>query len=317
MSERPPTRLTRLLALVTYLQRHGAVTFEALATHFNVSVAQILDDINLLWVSGMPGHSSNDLIDFSADDYERGVVHLTEDQAMSTPIPLSRAEANALLVGLQTLLAAPGLVDAELVESTYTAIQLAAVAAGADPQQVSVEGSRGLEGRLLSIRQAIREQRSLRLGYISADDRHTERRVDPWRLAADGAHIYLYSWCHRASAPRMFRIDRIESIGVTDQSIEYPEASQPEAQEDPLRAPARWTVRLTLHPAARRVAESYRGEVVAELEGGWFVVDLHVHTLEWVTRLVLGLGSDVRWIEPPEIAQHIASAAERALAAHP
>ena len=49
-------RLSRLLGLVPFITAHPGARLEELASHFNVSVETIEDDLQLLFVSGRPGH---------------------------------------------------------------------------------------------------------------------------------------------------------------------------------------------------------------------------------------------------------------------
>ncbi|HMO10754.1 MAG TPA: hypothetical protein PKB06_04470, partial [Actinotalea sp.] len=71
MAERTPERLVRLLGLVAYLDRNPGVPVDQVARHFDVSPAQVLRDVDTLWVSGTPGYFPDDLIDFDADSLER------------------------------------------------------------------------------------------------------------------------------------------------------------------------------------------------------------------------------------------------------
>ena len=81
MAERTPERLLRLLGLVTYLDGRSGVPVEEVARHFGVSTAQVLRDIDTLWVTGTPGYLPDDLIDFDADSLEAGVVRMLSPEA--------------------------------------------------------------------------------------------------------------------------------------------------------------------------------------------------------------------------------------------
>ena len=94
MAERALPRLTRLLSIVTYLEDHGPTPLDELAAHFEVSAAQIRKDVELLWVSGLPGHMPDDLVDFDAGMFDAGIADLTNSQGL-TQVRLSAREAVA------------------------------------------------------------------------------------------------------------------------------------------------------------------------------------------------------------------------------
>src|SRR5699024_2826460 len=108
MRDLTPERLTRLLAMITYFADGRAVPFEEAAQHFGITEKQLLDDINTLWVSGAPGYSHAELIDFEASAIDEGMIRLREAQEMDRPLRLSPGEAVTLLVALNSLIARMG-----------------------------------------------------------------------------------------------------------------------------------------------------------------------------------------------------------------
>ncbi|RAE42663.1 WYL domain-containing protein, partial [Burkholderia multivorans] len=56
-------RLTRLLSLVPYLDAHPGADLEETAAYFGIDSATLIDDLELLFVTGRPGHMPDDLID--------------------------------------------------------------------------------------------------------------------------------------------------------------------------------------------------------------------------------------------------------------
>ena len=58
------TRLVRLLNMVPYFQANPKITYAEAATDLGVSVKQLRDDLNQLWMCGLPGYGPGDLIDF-------------------------------------------------------------------------------------------------------------------------------------------------------------------------------------------------------------------------------------------------------------
>jgi proteasome accessory factor C len=61
-------RLSRLLALVPYLVSRQGIPLAEAAAEFGISQAQLVKDLELLFVCGTPGHLPDDLIDVDWDD---------------------------------------------------------------------------------------------------------------------------------------------------------------------------------------------------------------------------------------------------------
>ncbi|MEE6281051.1 helix-turn-helix transcriptional regulator [Georgenia sp. MJ170] len=316
MADPTDQRLTRLLALITYLGENPGVAVSDVAAHFAVSPAQVLSDVNLLWVAGTPGYLPDDLIDFAADELDNDVLTLTNPRGMDRPLRLATAEALALLVALRTLtsLADHGSIDDEVLRSTTAKLTAAAGQAAVGAQAVEVEAP-DAAATLVPVRAAMADGRRLRLRYVSAADVVTERDVDPLELVWDGATWYLRAWCHRVTDERHFRTDRILAVDVLDvPAAHLPDAggadSTPDLTEDDL------VVDLEIASRARWVAERFPVLGTTDLDDGGLRVRLRVADPAWLMNLVLGLGEDVRAIAPAELSRAVAERARDALTAY-
>lgn len=317
MAETSVDRVVRLLALVAYLDQHQGVSVETVAEHFGVTEAQVLKDVDTLWVSGTPGQQHNDLIDFSYSDHERHILTLVEPQGMDRPLRLGPGEAVALLVALRSLQVTPGLGEEAVLASAMDKLAAAAGDAVRAASAVEVHGGTDeVTDRVALIREAMAEGRQVHLRYVSAADVVSERSVDPLQLLTDSTHWFLHGWCHRAQDLRQFRLDRILDLeALTEAADEHEDVALSDSPDPELTA-ARWRVRLELASRARWITERYPVAQVRDLPEGGFVVDLDVVDLPWLRNLVLALGADVRAIAPPEVADHIAEHAREALQAY-
>ena len=59
----PIEQTARLLDLVPFLLAHQGIALEDLAKQFGVTQEVILDDLNTLWLCGLPGYTPLELID--------------------------------------------------------------------------------------------------------------------------------------------------------------------------------------------------------------------------------------------------------------
>jgi predicted DNA-binding transcriptional regulator YafY len=310
-------RLSRLLAMVPWLLRRQGVGLDEAARHFGITEAQLVKDLELLFVCGTPGHLPDDLIEA---DWESGQVYLGNADPIARPLRLSVDEAVALLAGLRTLAQVPGLHERSALESALTKLSAAAGDAAAAASALSATLGRGAQENVLAAaRNGVRRHRRLHLRYlVPSRDETTERDVDPMRVLNTGERWYLEGWCHRAEAVRLFRLDRIVRIEVLDvDGTPPPEAVGRDADERLFTpSPEDVVVTVDLEPAARWVATYYPVEHVAELGDGRLRVTLRAASADWVPRLALRLGGDLRVVTPAVLSREVHSRAEAALAAY-
>lgn len=309
MKDLTPERLTRLLALITYLSDGRRVTVEEAADHFAISEAQLLADIDTLWVSGAPGYSHAELLDFEASGLDEGFIQLLEAQQMDRPLRLSAGEAVSLLVALNSLIARLG--ENPILLRARQKLQLAAGEAARAAEAIHISRT---PGDVLEIREvlerAISQERQVWIRYVSGQDEVSERVIDPLILEATGEHWILGSWCHLAKGERNFRLDRILELEERTEQISTSAEELSRAQFDPSRFVH--TATLHLRPQARWVLEQIPVEEVIEHEGSFSAV-IAGSDPQWLTQLCLRLGDSLIAVDPPQIAQAVAAAARDAL----
>jgi proteasome accessory factor C len=314
-------RLPRLLSLVPYLIARPGIRVEEAAADFGISERQLRRDLELLWMCGLPGYGPGDLVDLS---FSGDTVSVTEDAGMRRPLRLTTAEATALLVALRSLAETPGVADTAAVRRATAKIEHAVgdatpvgLAVDLGAHDLGGDPGRGEAAGITIIREALTAGRALRIRYYTAGrDAVSQRTVDPMRLLIADGRSYLEAWCRRAEAVRLFRLDRVDDVVLLDEpAAPPPDAVPTDVSEGAFRARAEHhSAGLELAPEARWVAEYYPVEEVVELTGGRARVLLRYADPDWLVRLVLGLGGGARLLEPPELAEVVASRAREALA---
>ncbi|ADG74764.1 transcriptional regulator protein-like protein [Cellulomonas flavigena DSM 20109] len=317
MPERASDRLVRMLGMIAYLERHEDVPVEQVAAQFGVTPEQVMADVDTLWVTGTPGYLPDDLIDFDASSYERGVVRLTEGRGVTRPLRLGPREGVALLAALRALAALRPALDAEgaaALDSALAKVQAATgdAAAGA-PVDVELQVD-AVPSVAAALGAALARRRRLRLRYADASDVLTEREVDPVRLVSQDEHSYLLAWSLAADAERKFRVDRIVEATVLDDPAEDHPVTDDADVFHPDASGELVTVRLT--GRARWVAETVPVERTRELAGGAFEVDLRVVQPAWLRHLLLQVADEVLDVRPAHVAHDTATAARAALEAY-
>jgi proteasome accessory factor C len=307
-------QVRRLLSLVPYLREHDGAAMADVAKAFGISVRTLREDLNVLWMCGMPGLSPGDLIDIDMDAVEgEGVIHLSNADYLTRPLRLSADEALALVLALRTLreIAGPGQRDA--VDRALAKLEVAAGSSATDQATVTVTGAQD------EIQARVNEglQRGLRLDLtydVASRAQTTRRMVDPLRVFVLEGYGYLEAWCHSAVALRTFRLDRVVAVEVTDIPVDQHDVQLKDLStgwfETLKDAPL---VTLDLTPEAAWVAEYYPTEAVSSRPGGGLTVTLRVRDPGWLRGLLLQLRGGATVVAPREAARSAVEAAQEAL----
>lgn len=308
-------RLPRLLTLVPYLLEHPGSGVAEVAQVFGISEKQLVDDLRLVWMCGLPGHTPADLIDVSWDGDE---IVVDNADTIARPLRLAADEASALLVALRMLVNVPELQDRDALDRVIAKLERAAGDAAAPSSQVAV-AVEAQPAVLARVRAALSQQCRLHLRYyVPARDETTERDVDPMRLVIAEGHSYLEAWCRRAEGVRLFRLDRIADMAELDTPAEVPPQARPIDLDAGVFRPSvdDELVTLELGPAGRWVRDYYYCETVAERDDGGLLVTLRTPDTRWVRQLALRLGESGRVRAPAHLVERVHAEAQRALAAY-
>ncbi|HSJ50881.1 MAG TPA: WYL domain-containing protein [Actinomycetota bacterium] len=309
---RAAERLRRLLAAVPYLVQHPGTPVGEATALFGVSEQELLDDLNLLFVSGLPPYGPGDLIDV---DVQEGRIWIGMADYFARPLRLTRSEALALYLRGTALSQAPGVPEAPALSTALAKLadSLGPEALGGLPERVGAAGSRRPVEALDDVRDAAREHERLRIEYYAASTAETtSREIDPEELFFTIGNWYVAAWDHRSDAERLFRVDRIRSVERTGERFE-PRGLAGAGRPLYTRDEADLRVRLRLRPEARWVAEYYETEDQAELADGRLEVVLPAGRLEWLERLLLRLGPEAEILEPDDLRSRVAELAARSL----
>lgn len=315
-------QVARLLTLVPFLHARGAVRLDEAAAALGVPAEQVLADLNVLLMCGLPGGYPDDLIDVDLDALEEpggdGVIRVTNADYLARPLRLTPTEATAIIVALRALRGSAAEETREIVDRALGKLEAAAshgsAVAQIDPGDAP--GGPDLVRLEAELRQAASRRRQVRLSYyVPSRDEQSERIVDPRGVVTADGFTYLDAWCHSAEAPRLFRLDRIAEAVVLDSEIQ----TEPEPPRDLGKegffdcSPESLIATLELDPAARWVVDYYPVQAVRRRRGGRLEVDLVVANERWLQRLLLRLAPHARVLAPPAYADSFAAAAEDAL----
>ncbi len=307
-------QVRRLLSLVPYLREHDGAAMVDVAAAFGISVRTLREDLNVLWMCGMPGLTPGDLIDIDMDAVEgEGVIHLSNADYLTRPLRLSTDEALALVLGLRTLreIAGPG--QRAAVDRALRKLEAASGSAPTDQASVRITAAQDeIQAR---VNEGLERGLSLDLTYdVASRTETTRRRVDPLRVFVLEGYGYLEAWCHSAVGLRTFRLDRVAAVEVTDVPVEPHDVVLKDLTTgwfETLRdAPL---VTLDLAAEASWVAEYYPTEATSARADGGLTVTLRVRDPGWLRSLLLGLRGGATVVAPQGAGDSAAAAAQAAL----
>lgn len=199
-------RTERLFDIIQILRTAKKPVLAAeIAATLEVSVRTIYRDIAHLQARQVPVHG------------ETGVGYVMRTGYDLPPLSFDEDEAEAINVGLH-MVARTG--DQGLWKSAKSAARkLREVAPGVRHLIASSWGSKSNTIDSSPIRRAIRGETKLQISYSDAASIQTERTVWPLAIIYYCDNEVLVGWCEMRSALRHFRVDRMLSCRVLDESF--------------------------------------------------------------------------------------------------
>lgn len=311
-ASRAADRLRRLLVVVPYVMQHPGSALSELASLFDASENELLDDLNLLFMSGLPPYGPGDLIDV---DVAEGRVWIGMADYFARPVRLTSSEALALYLKGKALLGAPGLEEAPALRTALEKLEAVLGKGLLEGLSGRVEVGGGAYGarNLAALRRAAGRHERVELDYYTASRGElTTRRIDPEHVFSAIGHWYVVAWDATPDEERMFRTDRIRAVRETGETFE-PRGLRGAGRPLYTRTERDIPVRLLLGPRARWVVEYHETQDVRKRGDDSLEATLPAKDLPWLAKLVLRLGGEATVLDPPELAEMVRQTAEQTL----
>jgi len=293
---RADERLRRLLALVPWVAAADGPTLGEVCTRFDCTEAELLADLELLFMCGLYPYTPDVLIEVDISD---GRVWIRYADYFRRPLRLTPAEGLGLVGAGAALLSVPGADrDGPLARALA---KLGAVLGVGGDETLDVDLGAARADVLDLLGQATAGHRQVEIDYYSfGRDGRASRVVEPWEVFSAGGQWYLCGHCHRAGGRRLFRVDRIAGATLLDTTFVPPAGELGGRSGTWSPRPGDPLVVLDLAPGVRWVVDQYPNEGVEDLGGGRLRVRLRVSGAAWLERLLLRLGPDATVVEGPE-----------------
>ena len=300
-------RMARLLGVVPWVVEQDGAHIDDIATRFDYPREQLLEDLEQrLFFVGVHPFTPDTLIEVRIED---GVVDIEYADWFSQPMRLSGEEATRLLAAGRSVLdmtkgsgrGTPG-DDGEAAPlvRALAKLRLSLGSVGADSADlIEVCLGHAPSHTLNDLRRAVSQRRQVEIEYYSLGrDVMTTRTVDPARLLSHDGVWYLFGWCHRAGAERVFRVDRTRSLTVLDSvtQVDLPAGPPPALRVDAVDC----TVTIRLSPEAAWAADYYSARQRTENPDGSVDAVFAVASELWLARLLVQLGPQAQVVAGDE-----------------
>jgi len=296
-------RLSRILLLLPYAIQHPGTTVADLSRKFDIPKTELINDLNLVFLCGLPGYGPGDLIDV---DFQDDRIFISMADYFSAPLRLTPAEGLALYAGGQAIAALPSM---EQADSLKRALQKLGRSLGADGEDddgaaIKVRFEESPADHMEVLQQGLAQRKQVEIEYFSGSRAEfSTRKVDPWGLVAALGRWYLVGLDHNSGEERMFRVDRIKSAALTEDDAPAPDDFDAERYKGAfVGREDQQTVTMEISSdAARWFEDYYPVRSSEELGDGWRRVELFSSSDTWSATVALKLGKEVRNVQPASV----------------
>lgn len=297
-------RIDRLTAILTQLQAKRVTKAQEIADRFQISLRTVYRDIRALEETGVP------LIGEAGQGYS-----LVEGYRLP-PVMLTQEEARALVVAEKIF---EKISDKGSEEHFHSAIlKIKSVLRNTEKDQLEAlspqievyrrQNRLKLSGKdkfLQQLLDALSYKKVVTLNYTTFDEEKTsERQVEAVGVYYAFDQWYLIAWCRLRTDYRTFRLDRINSLKITDES--YLSDSHPTLKEyiDQVRK-AENLIQIQIsvpksHEKYLREQKYNNGFVLETSYENHTEMTFMTSHLEGFIRWILFLADEIQIISPPE-----------------
>jgi len=289
MNESAVARVTRVLDLVPFILENPGIEVSALAKKFSVSEKQVLADLELIFMCGLPGYTPYELIDLVFED---GVVTVIDPQVLDKPRVFNEVEAVVLNLGLSIIKNAIN--DPIKIESIEV-LQKKIGAKFALISEISFSTSKPAFYDLVS--DAIARSEGLNLTYNSISrDEVSDRFVVPKRIYLAQGNFYFIAIDTNSNKERHFRMDLILNCEISN-SVSTNNSSLAAVEE---------SFEFKIQSTNKYLTERY-SDLFTDVsqQGDVYQAVGRMNNPQWLKRLVISNAPDLELIEPASLKKEI------------
>lgn len=211
---------TRLLTILELLQARHMINGAELAARLEVDRRTVRKYIMMLQDLGIPIESTRGPTGgyHLRPGFKLPPLMLTNNEALAITLSLVAARRQGVGVEPHLIEGALAKIERVLPDSLRSRVQAlqSAVSFVDAPTTVQPSGE-----TLLLISSAVRQGQRLHVRYQSHAE-ETERSIDPYGVVSHWEQWYMVGWCHLRRAMRVFRLDRILTVMLEEETFTRP-----------------------------------------------------------------------------------------------
>lgn len=293
-------KIDRLIGILSILLQTDIVTAPYLAEHFEVSRRTINRDIEDLCKAGIPIVTRQGV---------NGGISIMEDYKIDKTL-VNYAEMQDILAGLRSL-------DSVNGTNRYGKLMEKLSAGSSDfmvgNQSVLIDLSSwykdSLAPKIELIRIAIEKSRELEFIYYSPKD-ESLRCIEPYYLIFQWSSWYVWGWCRKREDFRLFKLNRMEKMRLTEQPFVKRKAPMPDLSNERI-FPGGIKVKALFEPECKwRLIEEFGMDCFQEMEDGRLLFQADYTDVENLLSWLLTFGDKAVLLEPLEVREEIVDIAK-------
>ena len=293
------SRVARAMDMIPFVLENPGIKVEQLAQKFGVNQKQIIKDLELIFLCGLPGYTPYELIDLT---YEDGLVTVIDPQLFDKPRKFTETEGVIIVLGLELLKGSiSDLIQLRGIDDLINKLST----------RFKVSNSATLEIQpkpafFIDALKAISQNSALRIKYNSlSKDYVSEKLIKPLRISLKNGFYYLYAFDLDADSDRVYRLDQILSATICEANQSFNHQNNGSLEE----------FDFELIIANQLITEKY-SEIFTEVKilGNKYEVKGKNTNRQWLHRWILSNCTDIEVIEPELLKNEVKKRAKSALA---
>lgn len=293
-------KIDRLIGILSVLLQKEKTTAPELADRFEVSKRTINRDIEDLCRAGIPIRTAQGI---------GGGISIMDGYRMDRTI-LTSKDMQMILAGLRSLDSVSG--------SSYYGQLMEKIQAGSSEfitgrDSILIDLSSwyrdSLAPKIEMIQDAIGDRRLIKFRYY-APSGESERTVEPYYLVFRWSSWYLWAWCLKRKDFRLFKLNRMDGVQITEKNFECREATMPDLSNEKI-FPGGIKVKALFEADQKwRLVEEFGTSCFTENDDGRLLFTADYTDMENLITWILTFGDKAEVIEPEEVREKVRTAIE-------
>ncbi|WP_036600526.1 helix-turn-helix transcriptional regulator [Oribacterium sp. oral taxon 078] len=293
-------KIDRLIGILSVLLQKEKTTAPELAERFEVSKRTINRDIEDLCRAGIPIRTAQGT---------GGGISIMDGYRMDRII-LTSKDMQMILAGLRSLDSVSG--------SSYYGQLMEKIQAGSSEfitgrDSILIDLSSwyrdSLAPKIEMIQDAIADRSLIKFRYY-APSGESERTVEPYYLVFRWSSWYLWAWCLKSKDFRLFKLNRMDGVQITERNFECRDATMPDLSNEKI-FPGGIKVKALFEADQKwRLVEEFGTSCFTENEDGRLLFTADYTDMENLITWILTFGDKAEVIEPEEVREKVRTTIE-------